>query len=295
MPEGKETYVPSSSLVRAQCQSIVDASLGEQLHSGKSDIFEACTNGHCPYIVKFKLLFTQDELAQFLQEMFFAQYVNTQYAALQNEFDFKLESVTPIVHDSWVCVQANGTLGGYMVMDRKSMNLYDYIHSGAKFLSTDHIEAIAIKLEHLFQVLILLGVWHRNVTLNNIVVQGDFPELDLFIIDWDDIVWSPNDQETTAKRYAHLLQSLVGRMKREQMRALHLNVQFKGTILDSPLFNPAQSFRPIVEEDTKESAEVVARFTPPTPIPIPLTSSSFPSTQFAFSSAKTPNIFASHK
>jgi hypothetical protein len=254
MPETKD-YIPVSSIARSTCQSLVNMYLGEVMISGKSQISEGCVeSGECPYIVKYKPLYSQDELIKFLQEMYFAQYVNVEFQILKEKHPSELYSipnVTPHVHDTWIC-NDEGTMGGFIVMDRMDMSLAEFIRVNA--LQDHHVDYIRAYLEKLFQVLIRMGVWHRNLTLDNVVVQGAFPKLNLYIIDWDDIVWNQDDEAAMTQRYVRLMRELTGRMKREIGRAKKIAIPLRRPIYKEPLYNPAQTFKPITDDEKEVSA-----------------------------------------
>jgi hypothetical protein len=316
MPSGVDSkYVFSNSLVRDQCESTVDMVLGETLKDStiKSDIIEGCTGMECPYIVKVKQLFSQDELNQFLQEIFFAQFVNKEYAVLKQNVGAALEdipSVTPMIYDAWFCPDKYeaGVIRGNMVMDRMDMSLLSFVKTHD--LTLDHFAYLEAYLEKLFQPLVVFRIWHRNITLNNIVTKGNFPSLKLFVIDWDDIVWMKDDEATLVRRYKKLIYSLLDQIKHQQKRSL--KEARKVRIESIPLYNPAETFRPIPvqsaqagQSEIKEftpastpysmySAPVIASFTPPTPRQVSPYYPSYPSypSNFQFSSTQPISYFS---
>jgi hypothetical protein len=282
----------------------------------KSTVYEGCTpeQKNCPFIIKARGIRDMDELRSFLQDMFFAQYTNVQYHMMRPFLDPHvgyLTNITPHVHDTWVCQERGSTqepgstqMVGYIVMDRLEGNLHQFIHKYGEQLTPAHFEMIMIELLRLFSVLSGMNIWHKNMKLQHILYHQHDKGMDLYLIDWDNLVWKAEPDSSLQNRYTRLASQLYERMQREYYRAKKQNVGFRTQI--DPIFNPAsQDFRPILEEPLTISPETkqllrspisvqtspmpaITSFTPPTPAvqeqKIPPQSFMPPST-FTFSSS----------
>lgn len=258
------TYIPSWSIARSRCQSMVDLQPGKFLSnkSRKSEITEGCVPGsskHCPYLIKFKPLDSDDELTSFLRELYFAQYVNAQLPNLKSKVGGELDDVsfvTPQIHDAWICPQLDDSLDGYLVMDRMGMNLLEYVQS--KYLTDDKITNILQHLEKLFQCLVKMNIWHRNITLTNIVMDE---REHLYIIDWDNVLWNPDqNEEALVKRYVRIMKELKWKMKRENARAMKHPIPNQLRLEKQPLPHPSYAFAPVVSVPAIERTSTIEQY-----------------------------------
>ncbi len=299
MSDVKLPLLPTRSLARSSCQSLVSLLVGQTLHrhKNKSEIHQGCLPSNpvnCPYVIKVKQLHNQDDLNTFLQEQFFAQYVNEEFHARKNLIGSKLSGITPQIHDVWTCHQKNSLLTGFIVMDQMEGTLQQYVHRYASMLTEKDYAKITLHLLHIFHVLTHLSVLHDNLTLNHLVYRRTPSQtssssllninehhpgaIELFIIDWQKVVWfgkeGEGERKKLAERYDRILAGLLSRMEREQAKALKLahGHTFKVPIRPlSELESFPYSFQPI-----QPSARLAS---PVTPIqqsqPQALTTSSF--------------------
>src|SRR5262245_39196560 len=161
------------------------------------------------------------------------------------------------------------------------VKLYQFIHKYSGQLTPAHFDTIMAELIRLFSVLSGMNIWHRNMKLQHILYRQHDTGIDLFLIDWDNIVWKSDPDGSLQHRYTRLARQLYERMQREYIRAQKQNVVFTTRI--EPVFNPTGEFRPILEEEplrlspeTKERLvspisvrpspmPAITSFTPPTP------------------------------
>lgn len=268
-------YVPIRSLARSACQSAVDFVFGQPIHKGRfgdhADIYQGCLNTtNCPYVVKVRTLYTQEKLNDFLQEQFFAQYVNEEFHA-RKQSTTKLTNITPRIHDVWTCHEKM-FLRGYILMDRMDGTLMQYIHQNASTLTNDDLSNLALRLVQLFHVLISLSIWHPNITLHHLVYRRtEMGAMELFIIDWNKVVWDKTNNQKLINQYDHLLRTLLLRIEREQARAMKLP-----KIFHVPIATQSFSQPPKPSPLTTESFQFSSSVTPPLSIPHDIKETSLP-------------------
>ncbi len=283
------SLIPTQSLARSHCQARADLIVGKRIHSGKSNVFEGCTDDtNCPYVIKVKAFYDQNGLNAFLQQQFFAQYVNEEWRARKTSTSKIRTSITPQIHDVWTCHEPTDEtvveMSGFMVMDRMEGTLAEYIR---KYASVIDLTQITMYLLELFYFLASLSILHQNITLNNIVYRGAQGTLELFIIDWDKIVWK-KDKKLTEK-YDRILKGLLSEMEREQKRLL----KCPRTVSIRPLSElpPFTSFRAIQTPLPFRSASLSPGFMAEIPsFGSPSPSFEFKQPIFTFSSSETPQL-----
>lgn len=239
--------IPTQSLARRECQAAVNIALGRRVHTGLSDVYQACLPTdplNCPYVIKIKDLFDDGYLNRFLREQFFAQYVNEEYESRRSMWNVNLaqfSSIGPILYDVWICHEkskSNPYMTGYMIMDRMEGTLNDLIREFALVLQNEDFTQIHQSLIGLTQVLVELSIFHPNLRLEHIVYRrksniqqqsqtGTIIKMppqtstfELFIIDWDETEWMSKSRESLQKDYDRILLQLMTQLRRNHTKTV---------------------------------------------------------------------------
>ena len=248
--------VASRTTARADCKSLADIYVSDQLlHQGKSRVYPACLPGDrrdCPYVIKIREIRDRKELASFLNEQFFAEFIDQEFRAMRthNQIYSGLSSITPKLHDAWVCPGANGYLSAFLVMDRKDGTLRQLAQT-----ATIDFTAVADQLLRLTAFLSDSFLWHKNMSIDNVLYRRISDQVfELFLTDWADVVWDPSKKKLD-RDYQSVIGKIIGqlhhvqRRDRQDERKAQATVQpFAFSSAESPWMASPEPARPMRDE-----------------------------------------------